>query len=201
MNVEGAAILGIFFVAIVFSFFTAVFHALGIIWATPAALLCARVANEKGLDNRSYIIRGALYSALNFWLWFYFMKRMQGEDISDSLIRIFFIFLFFNWLFVSVFYSFTWAEIISVRSHDGQQIVVAMWMLRVCGAVSAVAWVVSLVRLVKAPYYKYSYQAPNHDEQATTSQLRSVYVLPCVFALALTVIPNVIMLTVAGLEY
>ncbi len=200
MNAEGAAILGFFFVAIVFSVFTVIFHICGLLWAWPGALACARIANEKRLDDKPYMARGALYSALNFWLWFYFIRLMQGKEPSDSLVRAFYILHFANWLFGSIFYSFMWAVILSTRTFDGIHIVVAVWAMCFCGAVSAFLWLVSLVKILReGASYKYAY-APLRESDAeliTSFSLRRVYIMPCLFSLVSFLAPNAVMLGVA----
>lgn len=194
MTTLGAAVLGVFFAAMVFSAFTAIFHIFGLLASVPCALVCARIANSKRLDARPYIIRGATYAVVNFWLWFYYMKQMQDIEVSDTLVRIFYIFLFFNWLFASVFYSFMWAIVLNGRAHDGQLIVMGVWLMWICGSVSAIAWVISLVRLRKSPYFKFYHESRlTPSVGATILSLQSVYTIPCVLSLVFTIAPNLIL--------
>ena len=198
MTALGAGVLGVLFVAIVFSAFTAIFHILGLLSTVPCALACARIANSKRLDDRPYMIRGAAYAAINFWLWFYYMKRMQDIEVSETLLRIFYIFLFFNWLFTSVYYSFMWAIVLNGRAHDGIVIVIAVWTMCIWGSISAVAWVISLVRLRKSPYFKFNYGTASSistDEQIPA--LQRVYTMPCMLSLVFTIVPNLILWVVS----
>ena len=193
MNTAGALLFWPLIAAYFFSQLTVLFYAVGVVWAIPAAFICARIAKGKNLEGRSHAIRGGLYSALNFWMWFYYMTRMQGKDISDLLISVFFIVLFVSWLFVSVYLSFItnmisfWASDTTFRYPEyKQEIIVRMWVIGSSGAVSAIAWIVSLASLLKA---KYGYQVPDHNKQAAQPQLRTVYLIPCVFAPLFSVIP------------
>ena len=199
MTALGAGVIGILFVALALSAFTAIFHIFGLLASVPCALACARIANSKRLNDRPYMIRGALYAAINFWLWFYYMKQMQDKNVSDTLLRAFYIFLFFNWLFTSVYYSFMWAIVLNGRAHDGNLIVIGVWLMSICGGISAVAWGVSLVRLRRSPYFKFYHEsrfAPCAD--TTIRSLQSVYTMPCVLSLVFTVAPNLILWWVGG---
>ena len=187
MSITGVVFIWSSIATYFFSFLTVIFYAVGIAWAIPGAFICARIARGKNLDSRSHAVRGGLYSALNFWLWFYYMKRMQGKDISDRIIRIFFILLFVFWLFISVYDSFltnyiysSASDITSRYPEYRQETIVRMWGLGISGAVSAIVWVISLVSLLMA---KRISQAPAQP------QLRIVYLLPCVFAPLFSAIP------------
>ena len=175
---------------------TVLFQICGFIWAIPGALMCARIAKAKGLPDKSYMLRGALYSALNFWLWFYFLKRMRDEEVSGSLINTFYIVLFVNWLLSSVLYCLGWAVMLSARSFDGIHIVIGASALGVCGIVSAVLWLVSLVWMYRHEFsYKYAYIPPSQvdDEPEQMIRLRAVHVLPCAFFLGSVITSNIIL--------
>ena len=200
MTTGGAIILGSVAFALLFNVFMIAFHGLGVLWAIPGAFICARIAKGKNLKVRSHAVRGGLYSALNFWLWFYYMRSMQGKEMSDRLICIFFISLFVIWLYASVYFSFMAAIItfavwdVSIRYPSEEfHSMVAIWGFGITGTVSAVAWIVSLVRLWKA---KNSYQALGHDKQVTPSKLPTVYLRPIVFEFIFSIIPIVIWVAV-----
>lgn len=71
---------------------------LGLPWAPFAAWICGRSARKKGLDVRRHALAGALYSALLFWPWVYFILRMNGRNAPSALVRLFYISVFGLWM-------------------------------------------------------------------------------------------------------
>ena len=71
---------------------------LGLPWAPFAALICGLSARRKGLDVRRHALAGALYSALLFWPWVYFILRMNGRNAPSALVRLFYISVFGLWM-------------------------------------------------------------------------------------------------------
>ena len=125
----------------------------GLPWAPFAAWICARSAREKGLDVRQHAIAGALYSALMFWPWVYFILRMNGRDVPAVLIRLFYIAVFAAWMLGAVF----WMSILAIANHPGTDSlyefsnawVILSYMEYALVLANAIAWFVSLRMLRK----------------------------------------------------
>ena len=182
MTLWGAIYLFVVVLGTAFNFWSMIFYALGIIWAVPAAFICSRAARKNNLETRPYAIQGGLYSALNICLWFYYLRQMRGESTYRPIIYLFYVFIFVNWLFASVSTSFLTAEVQSFQSSYGgdENSGIFVWALRVSGAASAVVWIATLIRLLST-HKRYELLA--EDVEGSPTQLRIVYLLPCVFSL------------------
>ena len=120
----------------------------GLPWAPFAAWICARSARKKGLDVRRHAVAGALYSALMFWPWVYFILRMNGRDVPAVLIRLFYIYVFAAWILGAVF----WMLILAIASHPGTDTlyefsnpwVILSYMEYALVLANVIAWFVSL---------------------------------------------------------
>ena len=84
-------------------FFSAVFFplliawpsfALGLLWAPFGALVCARMAQSRGLNRRRYAVAGAVYSILFLWPWIYLIARMHNKGVPGLPVRAAYIILY-----------------------------------------------------------------------------------------------------------
>ena len=128
-------------------------QALGLPWAPFAAWVCARSARKKGLDVRRHAVAGALYSALLFWPWVYFILRMNGRNVPVVLIRLFYISVYASWMLGFVIITLGGA----IAVHPGIERmyefsnpkVVASYFIYCLFIANLVMWFVSLVRFLK----------------------------------------------------
>ena len=182
MTLWGVTVIFSFLAGMSLNFFTMIFHIIGIIWAVPAAFMCRRTARMNGLDGRQHAIRGALYSALNICLWFYFMRRIRGEDTYKPVVYLFFGCLLTDWLIASVVSSFLISEIqvFDPQLHLAEESTTPfIRALRISGVVSAVVWFATLIGLLST---QRRYKQPSQNEAMPQIQLRDAYLVPCVLA-------------------
>ena len=126
---------------------------LGLPWAPFAAWICARSARKKGLDVRRHAVAGALYSALLFWPWVYFILRMNGRNVPVVLIRLFYISVYASWMLGFVIITLGGA----IAAHPGIERmyefsnprVAASYFVYCLFIANLVTWFVSLVRFLK----------------------------------------------------
>ena len=67
------------FVAVHIAFVIAI---LCVAWTPFAALICARIAQRRGLNVKRPAVHGAIYSALLFLPWRHLTRQMRGEPIN-----------------------------------------------------------------------------------------------------------------------
>ena len=126
---------------------------LGLPWAPFAAWICARSARKKGLDVRRHAVAGALYSALLFWPWVYFILRMNGRSVPVILVRMFYISVYASWMLGFVIITLGGA----IAIHPGVERiyefsnpkVIASYFIYCLFAVNLVVWLVSLRRFLR----------------------------------------------------
>ena len=139
--------------SILAAYLTVALQALGLPWAPFAAWLCGRSARKKGLDVRRHAVAGALYSALMFCPWIYFILRMNGGNVPTILVRLFYISVFTAWMLGSIFWTFLAAIIFhpgtaSLYEFSNPWVVFSYTMYTLVLA-KLVAWFVSLRALLK----------------------------------------------------
>ena len=152
----------------------------GLPWAPFAAWICARSARKKGLDVRRHAVAGALYSALMFWPWVYFILRMNGRDVPAVLIRLFYIAVFAAWMLGAVF----WMLILAIANHPGTDSlyefsnpwVILSYMEYALVLASAIAWFVSLRMLRKRR------RRASGSENRSDAMIGREYLTPLAFA-------------------
>lgn len=128
-------------------------QALGLPWAPFAAWICARSARRKGLDVRRHAVAGALYSALMFCPWIYFILRMNGGNVPTILVRLFYISVFTSWMLGSIFWTFLAAIIFHPGTASLYEFsnpwVVFSYTVYTLVLAKLIAWFVSLRALLK----------------------------------------------------
>ena len=80
------------------AFFFVVLLAVGVAWAPFAAVVSFFAARSQGLPPFRYAGIGALYSALSFFLWLYWVLRLFNKKIPSSAIVIVYTVLYTLWL-------------------------------------------------------------------------------------------------------
>ena len=111
----GAMYFGFIITTVLAIYLPVVFLALGLAWAPFAAGISAISARKKGLGARRHAVAGALYSALMFCPWVYFMLRMNGRSVPAILVRLFYISVFTTWTLGSIFWTFA----VAIAHHPG----------------------------------------------------------------------------------
>ena len=126
---------------------------LGLPWAPFAAWICGRSARKKGLDIRRHALAGALYSALLFWPWVYFILRMNGRNAPSALVRLFYISVFGLWMVGGVIMTLFLAVVLTtaIEMHHaptGTQSLLASLMYA-APLLNLALWVFSLTRFTR----------------------------------------------------
>ena len=65
---------------------TLVIAALCLAWAPFAAIQCARIAQQRGLNIKRPALHGAIYSTLLFFPWQHLTRQMRGEPLTRAAI-------------------------------------------------------------------------------------------------------------------
>ena len=154
MNDTPLVLYGIFLWAVSAAFLLPIWlQILGLPWAPFAAWICARSARKKGLDVRRHAIAGALYSALLFWPWVYFILRMNGKTVPAALVRLFYISVYASWMLGAVFWTFIWAIIFHPGTDSLYEFsnpwVALSYMTHFLVLANVIAWLVSLRMLLR----------------------------------------------------
>ena len=63
---------------------TLVIATLCLAWAPFAALICARIARQRGLSIKRPAVHGAIYSALLFLPWRHLTRQMRGDPLTRA---------------------------------------------------------------------------------------------------------------------
>ena len=126
---------------------------LGLPWAPFAAWICGRSARKKGLDVRRHALAGALYSALLFWPWVYFILRMNGRNAHSALVRLFYISVFGLWMVGGVIMTLFLAVVLTTEielnyAPSSAQSLLASMMYAV-PLLNLALWVFSLIRFLR----------------------------------------------------
>ena len=147
----------------------------GLLWAPFAALITARMANNRGLERRKYAIVGATYSVLFFWPWVYLIARMRNRRIWGWVIRCVYVILYgliwpVTWLASAINLIFLSAYVSSVLS----------WILSPLLLLSVVMWFISKRNLTK---WQRGYAKMRNGSPVDVLPDR-VYILPFAYAFA-----------------
>ena len=126
---------------------------LGLPWAPFAAWICGRSARKKGLDVRRHALAGALYSALLFWPWVYFILRMNGRNAPSALVRLFYISVFGLWMVGGVIMTLFLAVVLTTEielnyAPSSTQSLLAS-MMYAAPLLNLALWVFSLTRFLR----------------------------------------------------
>ncbi len=78
---------------------------LGVVWSPFAGLTCGLIAKSRGAATRNYVIAGAMYSALLFLPWVYFVARMCNRRIPIYAVGGSYILVYSLWSTVIVFHA------------------------------------------------------------------------------------------------
>ena len=176
----GAIYFGFIVSTILAAYLPVALQVLGLPWAPFAAWICARSARRKGLDVRRHAVAGALYSALMFWPWVYFILRMNGRDVPAILVHLFYISVFAAWMVGAVF----WMLILAIASHPGTDSlyefsnawVILSYMQYALVLASVIAWFVSLRMLRKRR------RRASGSENRSDAMIGREYLTPLAFA-------------------
>ena len=126
---------------------------LGLPWAPFAALICGWRARRKGLGVRRHALAGALYSALLFWPWVYFILRMNGRRAPSALIRLFYISVFGLWMVGGVIMTLFLAVVLTTAIElnyapsDTQSLLASA--MYAAPLLNLALWIFSLVRFTR----------------------------------------------------
>ena len=181
-DIPMALYFGFIVTTIFVNYLPAALLALGLAWAPFAAGISAMSARKKGLDARRHAVAGALYSALMFCPWVYFMLRMNGRNVPAILVRLFYISVFTAWALGAVFWTF----IVAIAHHPGTDSlykfsnpwVVFSYIVYALLFAEVGAWLASLWTLLKRR------RRESESENRSDAMIDREYLMPPAFAAA-----------------
>ena len=182
----GALYFGFIIATIIAAYFAVGLQILSLPWTPFAAWICARSARKKGLDVRRHALAGALYSALMFCPWVYFILRMNGKRVPAALVRLFYISVYASWMFGSIFWTFVSAIIFHPGTDSLYEFsnpwVALSYATHSLALVKFVAWLVTLRTLLRS-------QRAAGDGNRSYATLAREYLMPpagAIVSLAIT---------------
>ena len=146
--------------------------ALGILWFPFAALAGIRAARHKGMNIWRTAGISALYSIASLITWFLFRSKLRDRNISDWVPILAYFQGYGAWLYLM---WAKWFLVLDEWSFSTQFLELSMFSrgtVIVMMVTSAVAWVISLMRLLRYTAPSNKWWRPPARDSANTSNLR-----------------------------